>query len=240
MDMMGMGPVDPTVVNLPLSDPRCVAAAEACTAFYAAENYSQEVTPWAGQFEYGHWATYYYVCIIFILMLVHILHRWHDHKSRRGATRRTPAPPSMVQKLQALARYLAYRRFTVRPVSWLALPAWGMLSFLVLTMVFLIALVFAERPYYRPHFGYGSPPIAIRTGLMAFACTPILIALAGKANFVTLLTGISHEKLNVVHRWVAWMTFALSLVHTIPFFIASVREGGAERVRSEFYRDLYV
>ncbi|KAF6791645.1 ferric reductase [Colletotrichum sojae] len=86
---------------------------------------------------------------------------------------------------------------------------------------------------------FGSPPIAIRTGLRAFACVPILVALAGKANIITLLTGISYEKLNVVHQWVSWMSFALSLIHAIPFFVASVQDkgdGGYARVVSEFYR----
>jgi hypothetical protein len=47
------------------------------------------------------------------------------------------------------------------------------------------------------------------------SCTPIVIALASKANITTLLTGIGHEKLNVVHRWIS---FGLAWVHTIPFF----------------------
>jgi len=94
----------------------------------------------------------------------------------------------------------------------------GVLAFLLVTLVFLIGMTFTQRPYYREHLGYGSPPIAIRAGLMAFACVPILVALAGKANLVTLLIGISHERLNILHRWVAWMSFGLSLTHAIPFF----------------------
>ncbi|KAF2420955.1 hypothetical protein EJ08DRAFT_564935, partial [Tothia fuscella] len=50
-----------------------------------------------------------------------------------------------------------------------------------------------------------SPAIAIRTGVMAYSCVPILIALAGKTNIITLLTGFSHEKLNVFHQWAAWI-----------------------------------
>jgi predicted ferric reductase len=118
------------------------------------------------------------------------------------------------------------------------LPSANMSAFVVVTIVFLTALVFTQRPYYRQHLGFGSPPIAIRSGLMAFACLPILVPLAGKANIITLLTGISHEKLNVVHRWVAWMSFVLSLLHALPYFIASYRDygfGGYTRVKYEFY-----
>lgn len=58
---------------------------------------------------------------------------------------------------------------------------------------------------------------------MAFACIPFLVAVSSKANVITLLTGISHENLNVIHRWVAWMSFALSLLHALPYFIASYK-----------------
>jgi hypothetical protein len=110
-----------------------------------------------------------------------------------------------------------------------------------MTIAVLSALTFAVKPYYRQHLEYGSPPLAIRTGLMAFACTPILIALAGKANIVTLLTGISHERLNVIHRWVAWMSLVLSGLHGFPFFMQSSWEGSfyrvssAENVKTQFY-----
>lgn len=228
---MGMG--DPAVANLPLSDPKCVAAAEMCLAFYAAENRSQEILPFARQFQYGHWVTYYYVVIIFLLMVLHAAHRWQD---RRATTPRTErVAPTFRQKVLAAGRYLSYRKIVLWPVNLLGLPACGMLGFLLATLLFVTVLDFAVRPYYREHLGYGSPPLAIRSGLMAFACTPILIALAGKANLITLLTGIGHEKLNVVHRWVAWMCFALSWIHTIPFFIASYRDGGSANVKAQFY-----
>ena len=67
------------------------------------------------------------------------------------------------------------------------------------------------------------------------------MALSGKANILTLLTGISHEKLNVVHRWVAWMSFGLALAHTVPYFLQSNWDGsfyhvsGDANVKTQFY-----
>jgi hypothetical protein len=54
-------PSDPAAANLSLSDPNCINAGDECTAYYAASNASQDAVSWAYQFEYGHWATYYYV-----------------------------------------------------------------------------------------------------------------------------------------------------------------------------------
>lgn len=59
--------------------------------------------------------------------------------------------------------------------------------------------MFTQRPYYGQHLGFYNPPMEIRSGLTAFACVTILIALARKENIITLLAGISHEKLNVIN-----------------------------------------
>lgn len=253
-------PSDPTVANLPLSDPQCVLAGEACIAFYAAVNASQAATPWAGQFAYGRWLSYYYVGILGIATAIALWLRWAD--VRKSKEERFSAAP--FDRAVALARYvrqsiflrcarcstlspcygvpievLTNQQFSYRSLqsAWLrrwAIPSLGMLCLLLVSIVFITALVFTERPYYRKYFGYGSPPIAIRTGVMATALTPLLIALSGKVNLVTFLTSISHEKLNVIHQWVGWVTLVLSLIHTIPFFIASVRMPG-DSVRKEFY-----
>jgi hypothetical protein len=48
-----------------------------------------------------------------------------------------------------------------------------------------------------------------------------------KANLISMVTGISHERLNVLHRWAAYICLALSIMHTVPFYITPVWEKGA-------------
>jgi len=216
-------------------------------AFLDAENASQSATPWASLFRYGHWTTWYYLALIAILTLIHISRKTKDYhfRSTEASTTRTEAnrKTTIWQKFQALLRYFSYRQISIKPFNRTnsLVPANGALTILLTTIVFLVLLTFVSRPYYRPHMAFGAPPIAIRTGLMAFACTPILIALAGKFNIISLLTGISHEKLNVFHRWVAWMTFVLSLIHAVPFFLQSYWDGPfygmskAENLKAQFY-----
>lgn len=227
---MDMPPPDPTIVNLPLSDPRCNVSD--CLAFAAAAAESQAITPWAGQFKYGHWATYYYLVIIGLFIFSYLYHTYHDR--RATIPPKGTQTPKLGQKLLAAGRWLAYRRIEFPGSSMFEIPSFGVLSLLLATIVFLAALTFATRPYYRQHVHYGSPPIATRTGLMAYACTPILIALAGKANVITLITGISHEKLNVIHRWVGWFTLVLSLIHTIPFFYQPGQDVGYTTLKAEW------
>jgi hypothetical protein len=44
-------------------------------------------------------------------------------------------------------------------------------------------------------------------------------ATATKTNWITLVTGVSHEKLQVFHRWIAYAFFVLALLHTFPFIV---------------------
>jgi len=56
---------------------------------------------------------------------------------------------------------------------------------------------------------------------------PWIVALAMKANLISLVTGISHERLNVLHRWAAYTCLVLSILHTVPFYVTPVWERGA-------------
>ena len=222
---------DPSLRPLPLSDPRCNS--DACLAFEIAHNYSQTTVSYYRQYDYGHWVAWYYSIIIFLLALQYL---WRNYRSRNPAAavdgKGEVAP---ADKLRAVGRWIGYRRLHGRVGNFLALPSAGMLVFLIASIGMLMSMTFAIRPYYRERRGYGSPPLAIRTGLMAAAFTPLLIALSGKFNLVSLVTGIGYEKLNVVHRWVGWATFGLSVAHTIPFLVAPLREGGRAALKEQFY-----
>ncbi|KKP02758.1 hypothetical protein THAR02_05147 [Trichoderma harzianum] len=49
------------------------------------------------------------------------------------------------------------------------------------------------------------------------------IATASKTNWITLLTGVSYEKLQVFHRWISYAFFVLTLMHTFPFIVYHIR-----------------
>jgi len=48
-------------------------------------------------------------------------------------------------------------------------------------------------------------------------------ATATKTNWITLVTGVTHEKLQVFHRWIAYAFFILALMHTFPFIVWHIR-----------------
>jgi hypothetical protein len=89
-------------------------------------------------------------------------------------------------------------------------------------VAFSLLYTFVPQPLFWQSIEYGSPPVAIRSGMLAVALLPWVVAMAMKANIVTVITGIGHERLNVLHRWGAYLMLLLSLIHTIPFYMTPI------------------
>ncbi|PYH97864.1 putative ferric reductase transmembrane component [Aspergillus ellipticus CBS 707.79] len=129
-------------------------------------------------------------------------------------------------RLVAFLRFLSYKNW--RMMDW-STPCLGAFLLGGAGAVYLLAMTLGPHPYYWPNtkeisFG-NSPPIATRAGFMALACMPFLYVLGAKANPVSALTGISHERLNLWHNWVAWAMYVLALVHTFPFIVFHIWKG---------------
>jgi hypothetical protein len=135
---------------------------------------------------------------------------------------KTEHTPHLYQKLLALLRYLSYRGFHILSLRWNSAPV-GVLLLAAAGTIFFFCMDLAPKPYYWPDekFG-GSPPLATRSGWLALGCMPFVFATASKTNWITLLTGVSHERLQVFHRWIAYAFFILALLHTFPFIVYHV------------------
>ena len=230
----GLPYVSSSTENLTLSDHRCMN--DSCRAFYDAHQLSQKLYSYAHQFDYGHYVSWYLIVFLGIFSLIYFWRRWNEYRYRHDSTILEPVPHSPKDKLVGLWRMLAYRRVPGWISNRFGLPSIGLLIVFLAFILYNCILTFAVRPYYREHRGYGSPPLAVRTGLMATALTPWIIALSGKANLIALLTGIGHEKLNIMHRWISWLTFGLSVVHTVPFIVAPLKDGGYTALHKQFYK----
>lgn len=127
--------------------------------------------------------------------------------------------PLIWQKLIAGIRYLSYRGFRVKQLEWNSAPV-GVLLLGAAGTIFFFCTELAPKPYYWSDEMYGgSPPLATRSGWLALGCMPFIFATASKTNWLTLLTGVSHERLQVFHRWIAYAFFILALLHTFPFIV---------------------
>ncbi|KAF7534380.1 hypothetical protein G7054_g6260 [Neopestalotiopsis clavispora] len=137
----------------------------------------------------------------------------------------------------ALFRWVFYRpipdivwrrhRFTFSSLAVLAVGA--------IALAFVTLYTFLLQPLYWQSIQYGSPPVAIRAGMIAVAMTPWIVATSMKANILTLITGIGPERLNVLHRWAGYLCLFLALVHTIPFYIQPVWDDGGMATFSRLF-----
>ncbi|KAI4728029.1 putative FRE ferric reductase-like transmembrane component [Aureobasidium sp. EXF-10728] len=119
-----------------------------------------------------------------------------------------------------------------RPIIFPSLGAVVIVSF---ALVFVVLYCFIPQPLYWQSIQFGSPPLAIRAGMIAVAMMPWIVGLSMKANIISFLTGIGHERLNVLHRWLAYLCLLLSLIHTIPFYVTPIwSEGGLGVYQSAF------
>ncbi|KAK4242006.1 hypothetical protein C8A03DRAFT_11722 [Achaetomium macrosporum] len=128
----------------------------------------------------------------------------------------------------ALFRWVFYR--PIPDIVWrkhrFTFSSLPVLSCVFIALAFVTIYCFLQQPLYWQSIRFGSPPLAIRSGMIAVAMTPWIVATATKANILTLITGIGPERLNVFHRWLAYLCLFLSLVHMIPFYIQPVWEDG--------------
>ncbi|KAK8024057.1 hypothetical protein PG993_012123 [Apiospora rasikravindrae] len=155
-----------------------------------------------------------------------------DFKPRSDFSSITPVLDTL-----ALFRWVFYRpipdlvwrrhRFTF---SSIAVVAVGFIGF-----AFTALYTFLLQPLYWQSIQFGSPPVAIRAGMIAVAMTPWIVASSMKTNILTYITGIGPERLNVFHRWAGYLCLFMSLVHTVPFYIQPVWDDGGMQTFSRLF-----
>ena len=158
---------------------------------------------------------------------------------REGPLPSAPKQQSSVSSVGPINNLVAFFRFIFyRPIPQIRVKkGWRPIVFpsLAIVVIVFLALILGvlyctlPQPLFWDSIAYGSPPLAVRSGMMAVALMPWIVALATKANLISMITGISHERLNVLHRWAAYICLLLSILHTVPFYVTPVWEKGAQQ-----------
>jgi Ferric reductase like transmembrane component len=188
--------------NLPGDDPRCVNTS--CLAFIIGydedqERYSNNNFPF-----YAKWAVYFYCATILVFTFVYVNRLLTD----RGKGTR------LKQQFLAYWRMFIYRRLAGKVGEHVDI-SFGQLAIFSIATIFIAILPFFQGYYLRQLFRYGSPPLSVRCAFLISALLPVCLALAGKVNIISILTGISYAKLNIWHRYVAYVIYCLTIVHLV-------------------------
>ncbi|KAL7910602.1 ferric reductase like transmembrane component domain-containing protein [Trichoderma velutinum] len=66
-------------------------------------------------------------------------------------------------------------------------------------------------------------PWSDRIGVLAYALTPLSVMLATRESVLSLLTGVPYQSFNFLHRWLGYIIFAQSALHTIGWCVIEIR-----------------
>ncbi|KAK5121234.1 hypothetical protein LTR85_005400 [Meristemomyces frigidus] len=140
------------------------------------------------------------------------------HMRLRAAARQQakPARPRNIflqtfATVTAMAREATYLQLTpTRKTLWFRVPPVGTITLLAVYLAFVLALEFINDSVPGAQFWQAR---GVRAGWLAVAQMPLLILLVGKNNLITLTTGVSYERLNVLHRWSARIMLLLAIFH---------------------------
>ncbi|KAL2183410.1 hypothetical protein L209DRAFT_767470 [Thermothelomyces heterothallicus CBS 203.75] len=137
----------------------------------------------------------------------------------------------------ALFRWVFYR--PIPDIVWrkhrFTFSSLAVLGCVFIALAFVTVFSFLQQPLYWQSIRFGSPPLAIRSGMIAVAMTPWIFATSTKANILTIITGIGPERLNVFHRWLGYLCLFMSLIHMIPFYVQPVWEDGGMQVFQKLF-----
>jgi ferric-chelate reductase len=101
----------------------------------------------------------------------------------------------------AICREATYPQYSpAKTYRWLKVPPFGIMLLLVSYLAFILALEFNDNNIDGAQH-YTS--LGVRASWLAVSQIPLLLLLAGKANLIGALVGVSYERLNVLHRWVS-------------------------------------
>ncbi|KAI0055968.1 hypothetical protein BV25DRAFT_1668797 [Artomyces pyxidatus] len=91
----------------------------------------------------------------------------------------------------------------------------------------LYAGIYRSNPFTDP----------IRTGYVAMSQVPIVVALAGKNNWLSWACGVGYEKLNYIHRFAGYVIVLALNVHTVGYLYMWSLNG---TMRSEFHNPKFI
>lgn len=66
-------------------------------------------------------------------------------------------------------------------------------------------------------------PWSDRIGVLAYAMTPLSVLLSSRESILSLITGVPYQSFNFLHRWLGYIIFIQSSLHTIGWCIVEIR-----------------
>lgn len=124
---------------------------------------------------------------------------------------------SFYATMTALGREITSASLPTYQLGWLKLRA-PSLGKTIMVLSYLITVIVFCFYKYDTEDQWSWEDIAYRCGCIAQAQLPLVFLLAGKQNIVGFLSGVSYERLNWLHRWVARILWLTATFHLMFWF----------------------
>ncbi|KAJ5684889.1 uncharacterized protein N7477_001234 [Penicillium maclennaniae] len=157
--------------------------------------------------------------IVIVIVLAGIINwtQWGLLKLRlRAAAANRPRPTSpsnivtsFLAGCTAVVREIAYHQ--IAPArSWLRIPTVGSIMLILIYFGYIMGLQFFDWDYPGAQYWQAQ---GLRAGWLTIAQFPLLLLLAGKRNLIGYAVGVSYERLQILHRWVARVMLLTATIH---------------------------
>ncbi|KAI1486436.1 ferric reductase like transmembrane component-domain-containing protein [Biscogniauxia mediterranea] len=179
-------------------------------------------------FAQGYW--YFIAAVVGLLLLIRTINlaqSWLRLRTCKSNSVQYPTKPTTWYwqtwaTLTAVGRELSYPQLYIpsRYWSWVTPPPMGRVLVVLVYWAVIIYMMtsgsIVKDAYYWERIGY-------RNAWVTVTQVPLLYLLASKTNVIGLITGISYERLNWLHRWVARTMFVTATVHGFHFWTEWIR-----------------
>ncbi|KAK5328500.1 ferric-chelate reductase Frp1 [Exophiala xenobiotica] len=125
--------------------------------------------------------------------------------------------------LITICRELAYPQiwtFTGRISKYFTPPSLGKCLLLSIYWLVILTMLWSNTILTpsSPDYAYKWEIVGFRAAWVSVTQLPLIYILSGKVNIIGILTGISYERLNWLHRWIGRTIFLTVIVHWSFFF----------------------
>lgn len=149
-------------------------------------------------------------------------------KRRHNTRAAVPSRPTNVftqayETTLAMFREMSYptmQPFKGRITRYFTPPPLGHCLFILTFWAIILIMLFTDV-FLKPTsnlYGYRWEKPAFRAAWVSVTQVPLIYALSCKINVISIVTGVSYERLNWLHRWVSRTLFLTVIVHWAYFF----------------------
>ncbi|KAI1769992.1 ferric reductase like transmembrane component-domain-containing protein [Hypoxylon cercidicola] len=176
----------------------------------------------------GYW---YFIAVALALFLivrtVNFVQGWSRLRRSKTHSVKFPTKPTtpysqLWATLTAVAREMSYPQFYVpiRGLTWMTPPPMSRIYVLLVYWAVIIYMMVKDAVIVDWNF---YERIGYRNAWVTVTQVPFLYLLASRANVIAFIVGMSYERLNWLHRWVARTMFVTASVHGFHFWTGWVQ-----------------